>query len=157
MYSNINYVYHVIHYILSTYLSDNQKFVAFDYLHPVPLPFPPCLTNLLSFSTSLFLKYNAPTAFCSFLGHIIVIWYLYTFQKHHHSSTSFHNSFFSAEEGTIYNCLDSSFWLWVFLCLDIAPGVLSWSARVSISATKILVLRTWVLSAFFFLLICLPS
>ena len=62
-----------------------------------------------------------------------------------------------AEEDTIYNCLDSSSWLWVSLCLDIAPSVLSWSARVSISAAKILVLRTWVLSAFFFLFICLSS
>ena len=69
------------------------------------------------------------------------------------------SSFFggAAEEGTIYNCLDSYSWLRFSLCLDAAPSVLSWNARGSISVAKILVLRTWVLSAFLFLVICLSS
>ena len=51
--SSVNYVYHVIHYIPSTYLSYNWKFVPFDCLHPIfPLSTPHFLvtTNLISIS-----------------------------------------------------------------------------------------------------------
>ena len=56
-YSGVNYNYHVVCYIPSTY---NGKSVPFDYLHPVLLsPSPPLVTiNPISFSMSLFLKYN---------------------------------------------------------------------------------------------------
>ena len=30
--NSVNYIYHVVHYIPSTYLSYNWKFVPFDYL-----------------------------------------------------------------------------------------------------------------------------
>ena len=36
--SSVNYIYHVVHYIPSTYFSYNCKFVPFDCLHfPFPL------------------------------------------------------------------------------------------------------------------------
>ena len=55
---NVNYSYHVVHYIPSTYLSYNWKLVCFDHLPPIPPP-PMALpllvtTNLISLSTSLF-------------------------------------------------------------------------------------------------------
>ena len=41
IYSSVNYFYHVVHYIPSTCLSYNWKFVPFDSLHPVlPSPAP---------------------------------------------------------------------------------------------------------------------
>ena len=38
IYKGINYSYHVVHYISTTYLSYNWKFVSFDCLHPISLP-----------------------------------------------------------------------------------------------------------------------
>ena len=35
-YSNVKYIYRVVQYFLSTYLSYNWKFVLFDYLYPIP-------------------------------------------------------------------------------------------------------------------------
>ena len=42
-YSSGNYIYHVVHYIPSTYLSYNWKFVSCDCLYPIPRPPTPCL------------------------------------------------------------------------------------------------------------------
>ena len=35
-YNSVNYIYHVVHYILSICLSSNWKFVPFDYFHTIP-------------------------------------------------------------------------------------------------------------------------
>ena len=43
--SSVNYTYHVIHCIPSTYLSYNWKFVPFDHLHPIPPPPRPASGN----------------------------------------------------------------------------------------------------------------
>ena len=36
--SSIDYIYHNVHYIPSTYLFYNWKFVSFDYLNPILFP-----------------------------------------------------------------------------------------------------------------------
>ena len=55
MESSVNYLYHTLHYILSTYLSYNWKFVAFACQFPTPPhPLPPVATSLISFFMNLF-------------------------------------------------------------------------------------------------------
>ena len=55
MKSSVNCLYHTVHYIPSTYLSYNWKFVAFAYQFPTPPhPLPPVATNLISFAMNLF-------------------------------------------------------------------------------------------------------
>ena len=65
-YSSVNYIYHVVHYILSSYLSYGWKFVPFDCLHPVPSPSPSPYgdykSDLFFYEfVCLFLNYNWPT------------------------------------------------------------------------------------------------
>ena len=62
MYSSVNYL-HIIHYIPST---KTWTFVPFDCLHQLPSsdPHSLVLTNLISFSMSLILKYNLPKTLC---------------------------------------------------------------------------------------------
>ena len=64
--TSVNYVSHVVHFIPSTYLSYNWKFVPFDSLHPITPPptLPLVIAFLISFSMSLLLKYNWPTILC---------------------------------------------------------------------------------------------
>ena len=57
----MNYIDHVVHYVPSTYLSYDWKFVPFDHLHSVPPPPTPQLletTNLISSSMSFFFFFN---------------------------------------------------------------------------------------------------
>ena len=55
MESSVNYLYHTLHYIPSTYLSYNWKFVAFACQFPTPPhPLPPVATSLISFFMNLF-------------------------------------------------------------------------------------------------------
>ena len=83
-------IIYILWYITSLVFSYNWKFVPFGYLHPIlPLVLPTPLlllvtTNLISFSVSLFLKYNWPTTLYYFLVHNIVIQYFYTLQNDHH-------------------------------------------------------------------------
>ena len=60
-FSSVNYTNHVVHYIPSTYLSYNWKFVPFDLLHPIPLNPPPTSGNHKSdfFLETLFDSWNA--------------------------------------------------------------------------------------------------
>ena len=51
-YSSINYIYHVVSYILNTCLLHNWKFVSFDCLNP-PLPLVTTNLNMNSFSVNL--------------------------------------------------------------------------------------------------------
>ena len=63
-YSNVNYIYHVVHYISSTYSPYNWKFIHFDFLSPIPPPPNSASGNnkptsfSVSWLVSLFLKYN---------------------------------------------------------------------------------------------------
>ena len=44
MYSSVNYIYQVVHYIPSSCLSYSCKFIPFDHLHLIP-PFPPSASS----------------------------------------------------------------------------------------------------------------
>ena len=61
MNSSANYIHHVVHYIPSTYLSCNWKFLPLEYTF-IQFPSPQALSlvtiNLNSFSVSLSFKYN---------------------------------------------------------------------------------------------------
>ena len=47
MYISVNYIYHIVYYISSTYLSYNCKFVVpFNYLTQFPFPQPPITDDL---------------------------------------------------------------------------------------------------------------
>ena len=54
IYSNVNCIYCIMHYIPSIYLSYNWKFLPFDCLHPIKTSPPPVITNLISFSMNMF-------------------------------------------------------------------------------------------------------
>ena len=47
-YGSVNYLYHVVHYITSSYLSYNWNFLPFDYLHLI-LPPPTLVQGFLIF------------------------------------------------------------------------------------------------------------
>ena len=55
-YSTVDYIYHVVPYIPSTYFSYNCKVVPFDYLHYVPPPPASSNHNLISSSMSSFVS-----------------------------------------------------------------------------------------------------
>ena len=57
----------IIFYITSLVLTYNWELLPFDYLHPVPKPLLLVVINLISFSMTLFLKYNWRTALCQLL------------------------------------------------------------------------------------------
>ena len=44
-YSTVDYIYHVVSYIPTTYLSYNWTFRPFDHLHPLPSPSTPATGN----------------------------------------------------------------------------------------------------------------
>ena len=57
--SNVNSNHHMVHYILSVYLSDNWKLLAFDHLLPIlPHPeTPPLVTTNLIFFFFYFIRF----------------------------------------------------------------------------------------------------
>ena len=61
MYNSVSYIYHVIHYIHSTYLSCTWKFLAFDFLHPVP-PLP----------TPTSANHKSDVFFCEFVFEVLI-------------------------------------------------------------------------------------
>ena len=90
--SSVNYIYHVVHYTHSNYLSYNWKFGPFDCFLPIPCPPTPTFGNHKSdlfyfFSVCLFLKYHWPTTLCWFLLCNTVIWHFHTFQNGHHDKS----------------------------------------------------------------------
>ena len=70
----------IILYITSLVLTYNWEFLPFDYLHPIPKPLLLLVINLISFSMTLFLKYNWPSALCQLPLHYMVLQYFYAFK-----------------------------------------------------------------------------
>ena len=92
-YCLVNYIYHVVHFILSIDLSHNCKFVPFDHLHLIPSSSAHSFDNhksgLFFLWVCLFLKYSWPIVLCDFLLHSIVVWYFYIFLNDHHDKSSY--------------------------------------------------------------------
>ena len=51
-YSSVKCIYHAVHSIPSTYLSQNCKFTPFNYFHPIPHPSPAASSNINLTSSS---------------------------------------------------------------------------------------------------------
>ena len=82
--SSVNSMYHVAHYIPSTY---NWKFVPFDCLHPVPPSSPPTSSSHIS---DLFLNWSTVdgTVLCQFQVYNLVIQHLNTLRNDPHKSSN---------------------------------------------------------------------
>ena len=51
-YSSVKCIYHIVHSIPSTYLSQSCKFIPFNYFHPIPHPSPAASGNINLTSSS---------------------------------------------------------------------------------------------------------
>lgn len=66
--SDVNYIYHIVHYIPATYLTyiNNWKFVSLDFLYPIPNP-----SNLISSSMNLFVCFEVNLLESFFSLHVV--------------------------------------------------------------------------------------